>query len=58
MVKHGLVGRLNMAWERNGLFLSIANTAEMTDDATFHNGTVQRTDFKLIRSHCAIAELL
>jgi hypothetical protein len=30
----------------------------MTDNATFHNGTVQRVDFRLIHSHCAIAELL
>jgi hypothetical protein len=30
----------------------------MTDDATFHNGTVQRVYFRFIRSHYAIAELL
>jgi hypothetical protein len=48
----------NMAWKRNGLFLAITNTAEMTNDATFHNGIVQWVDFRLIRSHCAIAELL
>jgi hypothetical protein len=30
----------------------------MTDDATFHNGIVQRADFRLIRSHCIVAELL
>jgi hypothetical protein len=30
----------------------------MTDAATFHNGTVQRADFRLICSHCAVAKLL
>jgi hypothetical protein len=30
----------------------------MTDNATFHNGTMQWAYFRLIRSHCAIAELL
>jgi hypothetical protein len=30
----------------------------MTDDATFNNGTVQRVDFKLIRSHYAVTKLL
>jgi hypothetical protein len=30
----------------------------MTDDATFHNGTVQLADFRLIRSHCVITKLL
>jgi heme oxygenase len=30
----------------------------MTDDTTFHNGTVQRADFRLINLHCAIAKLL
>jgi hypothetical protein len=44
--------------ESNGLFLAITDTAEMTDNATFYNGTVQRADFRLIRLHCAIAELL
>jgi hypothetical protein len=32
--------------------------AKMTDDATFHNDTVQRVDFRLIHSHCVVAELL
>jgi hypothetical protein len=31
---------------------------KMTDDVTFHNGTVQRADFRLIRSHYVVAELL
>jgi hypothetical protein len=30
----------------------------VTDCTPFHNGTIQRADFRLIRSHCAIAELL
>jgi hypothetical protein len=47
-----------MVWERNGLFPTITNTAKMTDDATFHNGTVQQADFRLIRSHRAVAKLL
>jgi hypothetical protein len=47
-----------VAWERNGLFLAITDMAEKTDDATFHNDTVQRVDFRLIHSHYAIAELL
>jgi hypothetical protein len=47
-----------MAWKRNGLFLAITDTAEMADDATFHNGTVQQADLRLIHSHYDIAELL
>jgi hypothetical protein len=47
-----------VAWERNGLSLAITDMAEVTDDATFHNGIVQRADFRLIRSHYVVAELL
>jgi hypothetical protein len=39
-------------------FLTITDTIEMTDDATFHNCTVQRANFRLIHSHYDITELL
>jgi hypothetical protein len=47
-----------VARKRNGMFFAIIDTAGTTDDATFHNGIVQQADFRLIRSYCAIAELL
>jgi hypothetical protein len=30
----------------------------MTDDATFHNDTVQQADFRLIHSHCANCQIV
>jgi hypothetical protein len=47
-----------MAWERNGLFPTITDTAEMTDCTPFYNGTVQWADFRITHSHYAIAKLL
>jgi hypothetical protein len=57
-VKCGPPGPLNAAWERNGPSLAITDTAKMMGDTTFHNGTVQRTNFRLIHSHCVVTELL
>jgi hypothetical protein len=47
-----------VAWERNGPFFAIIDTTETTDDPTFHNGIVQRADFRLISSHYSVDELL